>query len=413
MSVDSARSPLLAPLQKVMLRDSLAASHAGHHVEQLEIRFARGVAAERVIAAWTETVARTEALRISFLTGDSSALSRERVVPDTVLKLDEPLPDSWDDWLKTDRCRPLLAARAVPWRAVYWPEERRFIWTFHHALLDGRSITRIAREFLKRVRGDDAEALAISQWRGPSAGSLVLAERMFREGRPNPRSAAPADVSPAAERAVFCLGVDFLKRLELAAAGMEVTTATLLTWSWGLALTEAFETESVWVEQLRAGAPQAGTAGFTMNLLPVLIHRRDEGNIGENLREFRARLLALREIEAVSPEDFPPGIFPDMTGPASSVIMIERGTLLQQAGEAAGGGWIESLVLHERVGEALMATAHLLPDLRLEVEGPGRRGLLERWICVLDRLFNGGRPEEANSGNKEGGTSAHPSMESQ
>jgi hypothetical protein len=141
--------------------------------------------------------------------------------------------------------------------------------------------------------------------------------------------------------------------------------------------------DSVWVEQLRAGAPQAGTAGFTMNLLPILI-RRSEGNPGKELREFRARLLALRDIEAVSPENFPPGVFPDMTGPASSVIMVERGTLRQQVGEVASGELIESLVLHERVGETLMATAYLLPDLKLEVEGPGRRDLLERWIRVLE-----------------------------
>lgn len=386
MSADSAQSPNLAPLQKVMLRDSLAASHAGHHVEQLEIRFGRGVAADQVIMAWTETVARTEALRISFLTGDSSALSREWVMPETVLKLDEPLPESWESWLKADRGLLLLAPRVVPWRAVYWPGARRFIWTFHHALLDGRSIARIAREFLKRMSGSDAEALSISEWRGPSVDSLERADRMFREGEPNPQVVVPSDVSPSTERAVCCLGMEFLERLESVAGAMGVTAATILTWSWGQALIDAFETKSVWVEQLRAGAPQAGTAGFTMNLLPALIHRCDDGNIEKGLLEFRSRLLALREIEAVSPEDFPPGVFPDMTGPASSVIMVERGTLRHQVGEVASGELIESLILHERVGEALMATVYLLPDLRLEVEGLGRRDLLERWIRVLERV---------------------------
>jgi hypothetical protein len=385
MPVDSAQFPNLAPLQKVMLRDSLAASQSGHHVEQLEIRFSRGVAVERVVAAWTETVARTEALRISFLSGDASALSRACVKPETVLRLDESPPESWEDWLKADRYHPLLAAHSVPWRAVYWPKARRFIWTFHHALLDGRSIARIVHGFLKRADGIDAEALVISEWHAPSVDSLERAEQMFLEGGSNPQGVALFDVSPATERAVYFLGMDFLKRLESVATALHVTAATILTWSWGQTLTEVFETESVWVEQLRAGAPQAATAGFTMNLLPILIHRCDDGNIGKGLREFRARLLALREIEAVSPEDFPPGVFPDMTGPTCSVIMVERGTLNQQVGEVAYGDLIESLILYERVGETLMATAHLLPDLRLEVEGPGRRDLLERWIRVLER----------------------------
>jgi hypothetical protein len=47
---------------------------------------------------------------------------------------------------------------------------------------------------------------------------------------------------------------------------------------------------------------------------------------------------------------------------------------------------VESIQLHENRGESLMATAHILPDLRLEVEGPGRHGLLGAWIRVLEGL---------------------------
>jgi hypothetical protein len=64
------------------------------------------------------------------------------------------------------------------------------------------------------------------------------------------------------------------------------------------------------------------------------------------------------------------------------MIMVERGTLRHMA----GGELVESLVLHEAKGKALMATAHVLPDLRLEVEGPGRHDLLRGWVRVLERL---------------------------
>ena len=43
-----------------------------------------------------------------------------------------------------------------------------------------------------------------------------------------------------------------------------------------------------------------------------------------------------------------------------------------------------TLVLHEAKGTTLMATAYLLPDLRLEVEGPRRHQLLESWLVILD-----------------------------
>jgi hypothetical protein len=139
--------------------------------------------------------------------------------------------------------------------------------------------------------------------------------------------------------------------------------------------------DAVIVEQLRAGAPQPGTAGFTMNTLPVTV-RRAGADVAGSLREFRARLLALRDIESVAPEDFAPGVFPDTNGLSSSVIMVERGT----PRHLVGRDFVESLVLHEATGETLMATAHVLPDFRLEVEGRGRHDLLRGWVCVLERL---------------------------
>jgi hypothetical protein len=262
---------------------------------------------------------------------------------------------------------------------VYWPEEGRFIWTFHHALLDGRSITRVLRDFLERLAGGNPEPLAVAEWRAPTAESLALAERIFRDGVVRPKEMD--FLAEAAGPAVRCLGNDFARRLESLEAAMEVTAATLLIWAWGQALVEISGAGAVVVEQLRAGAPQPGTAGFTMNTLPVPIRRAGD-NVARSLREFRARLLALRAIESVSPEDFAPGVFPDMDGRSISMIMVERGTLRHMA----GGELVESLVLHEAKGKALMATAHVLPDLRLEVEGPGRHDLLRGWVRVLERL---------------------------
>jgi hypothetical protein len=166
---------------------------------------------------------------------------------------------------------------------------------------------------------------------------------------------------------------------------LEITAATVLIWAWGQALAKSRATESVIVEQVRSGAPQPGTAGFVMHLLPVLIFRAVEGDrIIRHLQEFRARLLALRVIEGVSQEDFLPGVFPDVNQSGSSVIMVERGTLQYLLG---GGKMVESIQLHESKGESLMATAHILPDLRLEVEGPGRHDLLDAWIQVLEGLI--------------------------
>lgn len=380
---DIAPSTRLAPLQRVMLQDSLAEEHAGHHVEQVEIRFAPGEWRNRVAACWEETVARTESLRISFTVEDGEPAGFESAGNLTSLLVGEATPASWEAWLAADRHRPLLTAHQVPWRAVYWPATGRFLWTFHHALLDGRSITTILRAFLTRLSGNPAENLTLAEWHAPTSDALALADRMFREDFPPqpPEKPLPNEVDEGPARR--CLGDAFRARLEAMALGMDVTPATVLIWAWGQALADASGTDAVIVEQVRSGAPQKRTAGFTMHTLPVIIPRATDGDVEAPLRDFRKHLLALRAIEGVSPADFPPGVFPDVDRAGSSVIMIEHATpqhLLET-------DVVESLVLHESKGETLMATAHILPDLRLEVEGPGRHGLLEAWVRVLEKLF--------------------------
>ncbi len=376
----------LAPLQRLMLRDSLGVDGAGRHVEQVEIVFARGMDGERVIAAWQETVSATEALRIAF---DTETEEMARAQSAACPRVEILQPDSWQDWLDADRMRPLLMPDEVPWRAVFWPLAGRFVWTFHHALLDGRSIARVVRGFLARIAGETADDPPLAKWHEPVPATVALAADIFRDAFAN-LEPAPFNFTPEtseAGRAVRCLGKDFIVRLESVATAMNVTTATLLTWAWGQALAHAASADAVMVEQLRAGAPQHGAAGFTMNTLPVLIQRADVAGVEKSLLDFRAWLVALREIETVSATDFEPGIFPNMDRQGTSVIMVEHGTLRQMIGTVAVGKWVESLLLREGKSETLLATAHILPDLRLEVEGPGRQDLLARWVGVLENLI--------------------------
>ncbi len=381
MNDESAPLPCLAPLQRVMLWDSHPTAGAGHHVEQVEIILSRDFSDEQVVAAWDETVAQTEALRIAFLTMAGMPVGMERVRPLKLLELEHAEPRSWQSWLAADRLCPLLAPHEVPWRAVYWQGARRFVWTFHHALLDGRSMAQILRGFLTRLTGHRANELPLSRWSEPSTQAVAAAGKLFRE---MPAIAAPMTREFPAEPdevAARCLRSAFAIRLDSLAAATEVTVATILTWAWGQALAETNGTASVLVEQLRAGPPQPGTAGFTMNTLPVVVQRAAAGEVAASLRELHSRLRALREIESVSPDDFPLGVFPNMDAPGASVIMIERGTLQHLAASEI----VSSLVLHEAKGTTLMATAYLLPDLRLGVEGPGRHQLLESWLRILDR----------------------------
>ena len=368
-----------------MLRNSLAAQSAGHHVEQVEIHFTPGEWRARVAAAWEETVAKTEALQVAFIFNAGESSGMELISPPAMVIQQGSLSEPWDSWLAEDRRRALLRPHQAPWRAIYWPDDGRFLWTVHHALLDGRSITAVLRAFITRLASGEAEELALSKWHPPSVEVIARAGKMFQEDFPVSAPVFSQSDNSSGDLAVRHLGEAFREKLEQTSADLEITTATILIWSWGQALAESSGAESVIVEQVRSGAPQPSTAGFAMHTLPVLVSRAAEGDsIRRHLQEFRARLLSLRVIEGVSQEDFLPGVFPDVNHSGSSVIMVERGTLQHLLGDSKMVGAVQ---LHESKGESLMATAHILPDLRLEVEGQGRRELLQAWIRVLERLI--------------------------
>lgn len=359
----------LAPLQRVML--STRAS--GAHVEQVEITFSVAVSLTQIKDAWRETVSQTEALQITFPSENRWEWA-ERI---PTLELLPGIPQDWDAWLLTDRRQDLMDPKGTPWRAVLWPEARRFVWTFHHALLDGRSITRILRSFLDRIGGNWVSPLALAKWIHPSPECLMRAEKWLLaefSGRAQIGQSSLA-TRQAASPAIRQLGKDFLTALSQESC----TVATQLIWAWGQALLSQTDADSVIVEQLRAGSPQPGTAGFTMNVCPLVFRRVND----ETLLDFSKRLLDLRDVETVCAADFPPGVFPDTNHPACSMIMVEHGTLQHQLGHA---NLVESVTMHEPKGETRIATAYLLPDLRLEVEGLGRHELLDAWVRNLEML---------------------------
>ena len=372
MAADWTHTNLLAPLQRVMLADSLATDGAGRHVEQVEIIFSNTLTAEKITAAWRELVEQTEALRIGFVINAGNLIGWE-FASESEISIQQNLPISWKNWLSDDSVNPLLISRKTPWRVVYWPAARRFVWTFHHALLDGRSITRILRNFIKTLAAEPKEFLARSLWREPTSSQVALAEAMFcGVGDTQFSTAQIPERFLVCGRAIRCLGDNFTIALGSSAVERNVTIATILTWAWGQVLIEFFAEKCVIFEQVRCGAPQVTSAGFIMNTLPVLAKR------DESVAEMRSQLQTLRAIESVSLSER----FRD-----SSVLMIEHGTLDHWVRDADGKSLIESVTLHESEGDGLMATASILPNLRLEVEGPGRFELLEQWVLCLKNFI--------------------------
>jgi hypothetical protein len=380
----------LAPIQTIMLQDSLNAESGDPHSEQVEIIFKKRYSRKQVSAAWASTVAETEVLQLGFSLSEPGSFQWKKASSWPDLRFETHCPPCMETWRAANRRETLLSETGVPWRTWYWENDQRFVWAFHHALLDGRSIARVLRSFLLRLGGHPATPLRLAGWLAPSATEVALAGEIFdQEYRPLPPALTPL---PAASHtsgpAIHCLGPEFARRLHDLADQMKVTAPSLLTWAWGQALAMATHTEAVMVEQVRSGHLPEGFAGFTMNTLPVVIPLAKDSEVEAAVQNLRQKLLRLRAIERVSRGDFPPGRFPDTDAPGISVIMIERGTLHHMVGAELCDRLTHSITLHERAGAVLTAMAHILPRLRLEVEGPGRSILLEGWITQLMRLVH-------------------------
>lgn len=233
-------------------------------------------------------------------------------------------------------------------------------------------MVKILRSFLDRLAGQPTERLRLARWVHPSVAERELAKEMYQRqfAYLKPVDERPSIPDESTGKARICLGSDFQNELACA----EVTAATQVIWAWGQALLELSGADAVVVEQVRAGAPQPGTAGFTMNVLPVIIHHARN----ETLGEFRLRLRALRNIERISASDFAE-YYPE----DCSVVMVERGHLQHQVGREE---WVKSIQLHEPEVELSTATAYLSPNGVLEVEGANRHLLLAAWVRSLEGL---------------------------
>ncbi len=394
MMPDSPIDQHLSHVQAAMLRGALERA-SGANVEQVEVVFSAGLAMDRVAAAWAATVARTEALRMGFVIRDGEPCGLRAVPSGSPLQIISEIPASWENWLAADRLQPFPLDGGLPWRAVLWPQARKLVWTFHHALLDGRSIAKILAAFQARLsEGQDPGELGWAAACVPGPDEIALAADFHRRAFAEIEAIEPefpADSQTTPAQVHRSLGAETVARLEAAALRMDVTAPTLVTWAWGQAVarTAGAGTGAV-VGQVRSGPPRPGQAGFSMNTVPLAIPCGGP----EALHEFREQLLAMRAIENVAPQDLPAGVFQQAAGPwPGGAIMVECGDLHHQVGKSQA---IDSITLHQLSDAPLLASAWIHPELRMEVEVDGRscgsrqaQSLLDQWAAIVTALAGG------------------------
>jgi hypothetical protein len=147
----------LTPLQHGMLYRALLEPAAGVNVEQVVGRLREAVDAERMQRAWRAVVRRHDVLRTRFRwTGVSEPV--QEVLADATVEVarhdaaglaDAEWEARLERWLPEDRARGFALARAPAMRLALFrraADDHVLVWTFHHILLDVRSITAVLHE---------------------------------------------------------------------------------------------------------------------------------------------------------------------------------------------------------------------------------------------------------------------------
>lgn len=293
----------LVPLQEGMLLHALRAPGSGVDIEQIVLRTRERLRAADLQAAWHATLAAEPMLRAAF---SWRADGRPVQQPAPEVALDWTVA-SWRDtpatevdarlaaWLAADRRRPLPLdiAPVMRWTLVQEAGgDDILIWTFHHALLDGRSFPLVLDEVFARYDGvavlpavapradfgDAVRALAAADW---SAAERFWGETLAGVASPTQLAlatpaAAPAGAARVHEEIARGLEAAETAALESFAAAQGVTMHTLVQAAWALVLHHYSHEHDVVFGVTRAGRhlPVPGVErmlGLLINTLPLRV----------------------------------------------------------------------------------------------------------------------------------------------
>jgi amino acid adenylation domain-containing protein len=328
------RSFPLSPTQQAMLYHNVAAPGSGAYVQHAICDLAEQVDADLLLRAWRDAVACHAILRTAFrLRGTGGP--RQEVVDQLAVDF---VREDWralaadaqaarlDARIDADRVREFAPERAPLMRLalIRLADARyRLVWTYHHALLDGRAVRVVLREVLD---GYDAHRSGRAPAAAPAAAPFddhvawldaqdrAAAERYWKDalaGFTAPTSLA----SPHAGRTDVPVGYVAhevkLTRSEteaLATFAREhgVTLNTLVIGAWAQLLHRySGETDVGFgiTASLRGAGPPAfrDMVGPLINTVPMRVRVPPDATLGDWLADLRSQWLALRPHAFASP----------------------------------------------------------------------------------------------------------------
>ncbi|WP_418121736.1 non-ribosomal peptide synthase/polyketide synthase [Variovorax sp. 160MFSha2.1] len=349
----------LSPMQQGMLFHSEYDGGGTAYVTQLRIDV-QGLEVQRFRGAWQQVVQRHDVLRTGFLSMAQPPLQWvARSVETPWLERDaraEPnLRQSLDDWASEDLARgfdlvqpPLARLLAIR----TGQDSHHLVWTAHHLLLDGWSLSRLMgevlsayagaalppqagryRDYIEWLQAQDAVAHE-AYWRG----QLARLDAPTHLSQVLPR---PAQAQPGHGRCIRTLDTSETQRLQAFARAERITVNTLVQAAWALLLARHSGQRTVSFGVTVAGRPAElrgadQVLGLFINTLPMIVGIEAGRPVGDWLRSLQAQNLTSREHEHTPLHE------------------IQR-----WAGQGGGQGLFDSIVVFENypVDQALKASS--------------------------------------------------------
>lgn len=325
----------LTPMQQNMVLRSLVAPDAGHYIQQLVGHMTGAVDRAAFGRAWELLAARHDILRAYFTTdarGELRQFFAAQITPAVQVRdLTGVAPDQradlLEEFLDEDRARGVDLDQPPLWRLTFlrWSATATdFVWTFHHALLDGRSHALLLEEHGRLYTAlREGRTPELSPARPFAAYLAWLAAQPVDEARSYWQAAlrnfmdAPAlptlavapeesDDEPAHTTQKIVLDAATKARLVAGAERHGVTLNNLVQAAWALALGRYNAVEEVAFGATRAGrhwngAEAAQDIGLFVNTVPFRVNLAPDQPLGAWLCGLRAQQVALRAGELATP----------------------------------------------------------------------------------------------------------------
>jgi len=362
----------LTLLQQGMVFHHVSAPGCDPHVRQFSCHLPETVAAGPLAQAWAQVAGRHAALRTRVVT---TAAGESRQAVDPVVQV----PFQQSDWRELSG--PDQAARRAAFLHQDWEQgfdlaaapllrvalfqlggaESEMLVTFHHVILDGRSVLTVIQEVFASYeavrRGTPIELPLIRpfgdylEWLHQQ--DFSQAEPFWRQtlqgfNAPTPlnidRSPARRDGATSYGECATQLSPELTARLKLLCAAHGLTLNTLVQGAWAVVLSRYSGEPDVVFGSIRAGrhssVPGADAmVGMLINTVPVRAQVTPDQHLIPFLQELRTLWTAMRPYEQVPLSQVQKWSAVGPGQPLFASLVVFEGYLLGAQLQAQGGAW--------------------------------------------------------------------------